>query len=169
MSNEAPLQPNIVTLTSFPSYYVHLHSPVVFEIVEKTVIQHNALGQFVAFWSRVSMFLCISDVMRCFQSCKTFHSFRSYKTASSANILYGMCIYKNPASLLSIYPNYVPIWRLNQNKLANLASMKIRNVTFLDLVLTADLTHWNLENGIQIRNLTSEFKIRVKMIGEILK
>ena len=47
--------------------------------------------------------------------------------------------------------------------------MKIRNVTFLDLVLTAGLTHWNLENGIQIRNLTSEFKIRVKMIGEILK
>ena len=41
MSNEAPLQPNIVTLTSFPSYYVHLHSPVVFKIVEKTVIQHN--------------------------------------------------------------------------------------------------------------------------------
>ena len=49
MSNEAPLQPNIVTLTSFPSYYVHLHSPVVFEIDEKTVIQHNAIRQFVAF------------------------------------------------------------------------------------------------------------------------
>ena len=128
----------------------------------------NTMGQFVTFWSRVSMFSCVSDVTRCFQSYKTFHSFRSYKTASSANILY-MYIYKNPGSLLSIYPNYVPIWRLNQNKLANLASMKIRNVTFLDLVLTAGLTHWNLENGIKIRNLTSEFRIRVKMIGEILK